>query len=383
MTKYTLKYVSKTIFAVGVFTMAVSFSSMTIAAEMEEQKVKTKDYINLSLPGGSYFTPIVISASGQDTVVARVYHVKNKREIQVLQRNGNEWKYLGDQGEAITGQDGNFLKDAIKGPDGRLWILAAYTRPSNPHRGDTVFLYCYENNKWVLKGPPDGYPSGSMGDQGLNFLGGAEPVHLFYGYDVEKQMVVPHYLGLKSNSWYPLPVQKLLRSTQGGVHTGKNDTWVIGSPEGNESTLEAIHIRGPENKDVDIPVNLDKTDKEKTISSIAVSPKGEIVVFFADGDNHFGRRYHPRSTKVYDVLDLAPPPSPETIMVDYAFAPDGALWAVAEDLYRLEVYRFVTDKWEMKYKTTQPSDEGAIGSPRLYFRSDNEPIVTWENHFRR
>jgi hypothetical protein len=113
MSQYILKYLSQSAFAVGVITMAVSFSSMTIAAEMEEQQVKTKDYINLSLPGGSEFIPIVISASDKEAVVARVYRVKNERDIQVLHWNGNEWKYLGDQGESITGQDRNFLKVAI------------------------------------------------------------------------------------------------------------------------------------------------------------------------------------------------------------------------------------------------------------------------------
>ncbi len=61
-----------------------------------------KEYLNLTLPGKSQFTPIVLSATPEKAVVARVAYVDGKRDVQVLEGAGDRWDFVGRQGRALT-----------------------------------------------------------------------------------------------------------------------------------------------------------------------------------------------------------------------------------------------------------------------------------------
>jgi len=126
-----------------------------------------KNYFNLSIPGGAEFAPFVLATSEKQTIVARVASAYGKRDIQVLIGHGDDWEFLGRNGDAVTGVDGNFLQDAKQGPDGRLWVLANYTSPSNPDRGNNHFLYCYEKRHLEAGRPATGAPEREMCRTGL------------------------------------------------------------------------------------------------------------------------------------------------------------------------------------------------------------------------
>jgi len=187
----------------------------------------SKNYLNLSLPRGSRFTPIVLTASERKAIVARVAEVDGKREIQVLEGHGDKWDFVGKQGRAVTGVDGNFLIDAKQGPDGRLWVLAGYTPPSNPDRGFSNYLYCFENDRWKLAGPQKGQPSDFFGtDFGVHFLGGAEPVrHFVAGKEIPDPRQNHNLMRLDENRFVPLPAQDLVRKHHGTMVWRKNDAW--------------------------------------------------------------------------------------------------------------------------------------------------------------
>src|SRR5260370_1434763 len=140
----------------------------------------SKNYLNLSLPRGSRFTPIVLTASERKAIVARVAEVDGKREIQVLEGHGDKWDFVGKQGRAVTGVDGNFLIDAKQGPDEPLMLLTADTPPANPDRGFSNYLYCFENDRWKLACPQKGQPSDFFGtDFVVHFLGAAQTIPPF------------------------------------------------------------------------------------------------------------------------------------------------------------------------------------------------------------
>ena len=54
-----------------------------------------KSYLGLTLPGRSLFTPMVISATPQKMIVARVAEVDDRRDVQILEGGGEHWDFVG------------------------------------------------------------------------------------------------------------------------------------------------------------------------------------------------------------------------------------------------------------------------------------------------
>ena len=128
---------------------------------------------------------------------------------------------------ALTGEDGNFLNDAVQGPDGRLWVLVGYTAPSNPKKGEREFLYCYQNGKWGLADPPQGHsPSIETHDQ-LGFLGGNEPVLVQVRYDPESKTTALHLLQLHEGPWQSHPAEKIVQRAGGQIVSNAREPWMI------------------------------------------------------------------------------------------------------------------------------------------------------------
>ena len=198
-----------------------------------------KAYFNLALPGGAEFCPIVMNATEKGAIISRVYHVGSHREIQVIEQKDGRWEFLGWNGSAITGFDGNFLMGAKRCPDGRLWVLAGYTEPSNPTLGQRDILYGFENGTWKVMGPPLGRVSRLVfSDSGLHILG-RRPVHFFHDPEC-------HLIGLEGEQRVPLAAENLACGGDRYVVWRKDDAWLFWQRKVEDrSTLVAYWLKGP------------------------------------------------------------------------------------------------------------------------------------------
>jgi hypothetical protein len=356
---------------------AVEPLELVAQTEANQTAGAMKTYLNLALPGGAEFSPIVLGETEGRVIVARVYTVGSRREIQVLAGKEGRWEFVGRNGGAITGVvDGNFLKGARRGPDGRLWALAGYTPPSNPQRGFRDYLYRFEDGNWKLMGPEDGQPAGTISDGGLHFLG-TQPVHLF----CEDQYFL---LGLEGEKWIPLAAQNLIRGGFCDVCWRKDDAWLFRlRADGGQSILEAYWLKGPREQDITGPLRLETWAGRVFCWNLAVSADGTIAMFGTVGDlnNHkdqFGRVYRQRGDGAFDASDLPFPPTPANIPHCVNWSPRRVLFAVTRtDSRSFVVHRYENDHWVASGDVSQP--RFFVHDLKLFFRDDGEPIVVWED----
>lgn len=336
-----------------------------------------KRYFNFTLPGGTEFCPIVMSATEKGAIVARVYHVGSRREIQVLEQKGGRWEFVGRNGSAITGFDGNFLMGAKRGPDGRLWLLAGYTEPSNPMLGERDILYGFENGAWKVMGPPRGRVSDPLlSDSGLHVLG-TQPVHFFQDQQC-------HLIGLEGERWVPLAAEQLACGDDKYVVWRKDDAWVFWQREDEgRSTLVAYWLKGPRKEDISAPIRLGSWNDRVFLLDFAVSTENTMAVFGRIGDfnNHKGqflRLYRQRPDRGIESSDLPFPPVADHTPQILDWSPRGILFAVTmTDVRTMVVHRFENGRWLACGDASQPVFH--IYRPRLFFRDGGEPIVVWQN----
>jgi hypothetical protein len=348
-----------------------------------------KQFLNLSLPGESVSSPVVLNASGDGATVARVARVRKMCDIQVLRRVAGTWTFLGDRGEALTGFDGTGLADAIEGPDGRLWAMACYTPFSNPQIGWKCFLYCFENGGWRIAGPEQGYPAGDWNDDGLHFLGSDEPVHHFWRSMPGVQGHGEEFLTqLRGHLWSELPVQELLRRTGGTIAWRRKDAWLIACQKSEDETLvTAYQLTGPDENDVRGPYPLFSAKHRQNVQDATVSENNTLAVFLREE----GRGVRPRSPVACMVqLDQAEIPKPVPVPFPphwrdrwearLAWNPQGELLLsmVQSDTHRVRVYVLRNGRWVQVAEATQPAEAGRIIDHRLYVKPDGSPVVTWE-----
>ena len=348
---------------------------------------KAKQFLNISLPVGSQFTPLILSASSNQTIVARVCIVDGRRDIQVIENSGGEWKPVGMNGDGITGVDGNFLEGATTGPDGRVWIMAAYTRPSNNERGETHYLYVYDGTRWKLAGPGKGYPSGTMGDFGINFLGNTL-VHHFLGYDRETKRNKPYWLYLDDTEWKPVSAQSLLRRQEGDlVWTGSNAYYFVCSERDGRTAVNAYTINGFTEKDVSGPYPVAVAPgTEFVFRKFAVSQDGNAAVILKSSEQDNPRWFCCLVRGIgkgsnRDVLMLPPPPIkyyPTTLM----WSPVGYLAITDLPLDNtVTIYVLRDSQWTKMAEASQPLEAGRIFNHSLSFTAEGVPILTWQDFF--
>jgi hypothetical protein len=347
-----------------------------VAPQAKRPDGEEKVYFNLSLPCGADFSPIVLSATEAGTIVARVYHVGSRREIQVLERKDSRWQFLGHNGGAITGVDGNFLAGAKQGPDGRLWVLAVYSFPSNPQRADKIFLYGLQKGVWKLFGPPDGHPVGDLSHGSLHFLG-TKPVFQFS--DGEQRLV-----GFEGGRWVGLPAaDALLRGGYERICWRQDDAWLFRlSADGGRSILEAYWLKGTLEKTITGPMRLETWPGSVFCWNLAVSADGTIAMLGTVGDpnNHkgaFGRMYRQRRDGVFDASDL-PLPTPGLIAHCVEWSPRNVLFAVTTtDSRSLVIHRYEKDRWIASGDVSKP--RFFAHDLQLFFGDDGRPIVVYHD----
>ena len=351
-----------------------------------------KQYINVTLPGPSKFTPIILSATPEKTIFARVGKVNDKRDIQVLQGSGDRWDFVGSQGQAVTGEDGNFLNDAVQGPDGRLWILVAYTAPSNPQKGEREFLYCYQNGKWGLAEPPQGHSPSIWTHDELGFLGGNEPVLSQVQYDPESKTSASHLLQLHEGQWQSHPAEKIVQKAGGQIVSIAGEAWVIVARQADGKTsVEGYRITGTRPADTAGPFPLLTLDGSYVIYFADLSKQHRLALAFKEtaGPKHEATK-KPLLGRIVDlthwdkpvVETMAAPAIESPFFGDcLSWSPKGELVAMACKPDKVQVFALREGKWTSIAEAKQDRSEGIIFSPRLAFRSDGVPIVTWENFF--
>ena len=338
--------------------------------EAAKLRGKIKKYVNFSLPGGAKFCPIVVQTDEGETIVARVAFVDGKRDIQVLRRSDESWSPLGQKGQALTGVGGNFLTDAVFGPDGRAWVLAEYSVPSNPERGGKCYLYCYRDGAWTLRCV--GQVGTAAWGSGLHFLGGHDPVRIFCDGAGGLQI-----LRLEGRNWVSVPVKNALQKlipTKGWYpevsKTGKSTWFIWKETTGRQSVLKALCVKWTGKSDILAPVKLESWDKRISLKSAAASAEGTIAVLIDERwrISDVGRRYRRDGDKY--VTSALPSLGKRTENEVLKWSPKGVLyaaWCPRGNTQRLELVRLDEKAWVKVATVSQPKKDGAIFGPRIFF----------------
>lgn len=351
-----------------------------------------KKYVNISLPGRSKFTPIILSATPEKIVFARVAEVDGKRDIQVQQGLGDRWEFVGERGRALTGEDGSFLSDAVEGCDGRLWVLTSYTSPSNPKIGDRAFLYCYESGRWHLADSHDGHPASSLDRGGLVFLGDPQPVHVqaFFG-ETPNAPARQSVLQWRNEQWQVHPAEKIMQESGGQLVWNAREAWLIAKSQAEGKTLlRGYHIVGPRAADTTGPYSLLTLDGSYDLYLADACDDHRLALLFKEA----GMPNQSDSDKPYAgwIVDVNRPDKPvvESITTPPANWVEHLRWSPKRELVatecnpsKVQVFALRNAKWTAIAEASQDISEGYVFSPRLVFRTDGVPIMTWENFFPR
>lgn len=360
-------------------------------ARMSIQPQTTKKYLNLELPGRTQFAPIVLAATPEKAIVARVADVDGKRDIQVLQGSGEHWDFLGEQGRALTGEDGNFLTDAQQGPDGRLWVLVRYTPPSNPKKGWWAFLYCYEIGRWSMADPPEGHVATALSNHGLVFLASSDPVHhqsFFNKKDRTALKDIQQLLQWHDGTWRSHPAERLLNE-DGWLAWTAGEAWTIGTlSRGGKTVVHGHRITGARSADITGPHPLLTLDGSYELRHVDLSRDHRLAMMFKE----VAEPDRPEKDKPYvgwiidvtrpDKPTVEPLPAPPASWLDHlCWSPKGELVATDCDPSHFRVFALRDGKWTTVGEASQERAQGFIFRPRLTFRSDGVPMMTWRDFF--
>jgi hypothetical protein len=347
-----------------------------------------KTYLGVTLPGRSQFTPIVLSATPQKTVFARVAEVDDRRDVQVLEGGGEHWDFVGSQGRSLTGADGTVLQDAVAGPDGRLWVLVSHTPPSNPAKGSRAFLYCCRDGRWGLAEPPEGHAASDYADRGLVFLGSNEPAHLQMLFDrpgTGSVATVTRLLQLHDGQWHTHPAEKLLQDEATLLLGNSGEAWAIASRHaGGKTTVHGHRISGPRPADIAGPYTLLTLDGSYDLYWAALSDCHRLALLPKESSD---KGEKPCLARIVDVSRPDKPAveavaSPPWDWVDILrWSPQGELVAARCRPSSVQVFALRGGRWLPIAEASQDRSQGNIFHPRLTFRSDGATIVTWEDFF--
>ena len=353
-----------------------------------------KQYLNITLPGRSRFTPIILCATPDKTIFARVTQVDGKRDIQVLQGSGDRWEFVGEQGRALTGEDGNFLTDARQGPDGRLWVLVSYTPPSNPKMGWRTFLYSFREGRWSMAEPSEGHRASALDDLGLAFLGVNEPSHyqLMFGKKSNTSSNgVASLLQWNKGNWQPHPAEKILQKTGGRLVWSSGEAWVIVKRQAEgKTTVHGYRISGSRQEDITGPYQLLTLHGSYDLSRVHLSDHHRIALMLKEPAEP--NQYAFEASYLGRIVDVTRPDQPVTESIatppvdwldHFVWSPKHELVMTDCDALKVRVFALRNGDWVRIAEASQDVSSGMISDPRLVFRADGVPLVTWQDFFPR
>jgi hypothetical protein len=343
------------------------------------------------LPSNSEFSPILLFFRGE-RILVRVAYVKGLQDIQVLKQNDKGWwEPVGTTGQALTGNDGTFLIDAFITSDGKIWVLAYYTFPSNSDLGGMFLLYHFDDEKWILSAPLEMKQARRHTfldwDSGLHFFDTNEPFHIFYD-----TMSGFQFHRVSQGKWEAVSSQSTIQNfiSKGYTNVCKraNDSWVIWMDTDKEQTsLRALKINGPDRDELFGPVTLDSWNHKVFNVTTAVSPNDGIFAFLYDDkkNSYFGRQYAKGRQNEYDSKKLPLPSTRRGEIEDLRFSPEGDLYAAWQldrrKQQEIQLAKFKDGKWGVVSKMVQRKSEGLIFRPKIFFPPDSAPVIVWEDFF--
>ena len=146
-------------FAVILFSVRLALVAVTTARGVGEA-APALTYINLTLPATEddrdwNHAPLVLKATDKSVIIAQRARAPGRDgyDIQVIEIEGDRWRYVGRNGRGITGVDGSILHETARSPDGRLWVLAEHSRFPNQIQGNQFCLFVLEDDNWSPVGP--------------------------------------------------------------------------------------------------------------------------------------------------------------------------------------------------------------------------------------
>ena len=367
---------------------------LALAGQSSSAYPPTKQYLNITLPSNSAFSPILLFSRGE-RILVRVACVNRLRDIQVLKQNESGlWEPVGTTGHALTGNDGNFLSDAFMTSDGKIWVLAHYTFPSNSDLGGMFLLYHFDNEKWILTTPLEVEPARRRHivywDSGLHFFDTNQPFHIFCDTTAGFQ-----FHRISQGKWEAVSSQSTIQNLMSkgyyaNVCKRANDSWVIWTDTDKKQTsLRALKINGPDRDEFVGPVTLDSWNHEVFIFNTAVSPNDGVFTLPYDRkkNSSFGRQYAKGRQNEYDSKQLPLPSTRRVEIEDLRFSPEGDLYAAwrldTRRQQEIQLAKFKDGKWGVISKMVQPKSEGLIFGSKIFFPPNSAPVIVWVDFFPR
>jgi len=361
-----------------------------------------KAFINLTMPApwnddcGWW----VLQSNAKSTTVAHNARFHGKDDILVMEVEGDRYRFVGKNGHGITGVEGSLLHAAAQSPDGRLWIMAEHRRFPNQIRGNQFCLFVLANDKWTAVGPRFGAPrehSWNYGEQGLHFFGDNRPVtaSIRSNFKGDNSCWQLRLRRLEGDRWVTLPGHEYVygRSSHLRCVWRANDAWLIEIREkAGQTTLDVRWIKGPRPEETVGPFHLDSWVGKMCFFHFAVSPDGSVAVVGCNGDiadnkpdtPFFLKLYHPSGKGDYKLEEAPYPPLAGEVIGILEWSPTGTLHVVSNTAEKAFVHQFAGGRWvQVGEGTERRGFETTIWNPKLFFRDDGTPIVTWERFITR
>ncbi|MEX0713569.1 MAG: hypothetical protein WD278_14525 [Pirellulales bacterium] len=340
----------------------------------------------------------MLRSTAKSAIVAQTARIGDKRDIQVVEVEGDRYHFVGSNGGGITGVEGSMLHAAAQSPDGRLWIMAEHSRFPNQIQGNQFCLYGLEDDRWNPIGPRFGAPrehswnQGKLGSTGLHFLSDSRPitVSIHPKRDADNPTWQTRLRRLEGDRWITVPGHEYVYDRDSFLKFlwRANDAWLIEARQkAGRAMLDARWIKGPRPEDVVGPFHLDSWPGKMTFYHFAVSQKGSVAAVGCQGDvsdikpgtPFFVKLYHPAGGRAYKAEQVPFPPGPGHAIDIMEWSPTGALHVVRSTDEKIFVYRFTDGHWGQVGMGMEPREfQSAIMSSHLFFRHDGTPVVTWE-----
>jgi hypothetical protein len=351
---------------------------------------KDRQYLNIALPmpEATFGSPIVIRASPQETVFARLNYVTAggsllpPRDAQVLAGVKGDWRFLGSNGNRVSGVGGTFLSAAVQGPDEQLWLLLTYTRPSNPQRGDSDYLYRLHAGSWELASGPDWTDIHIYQCGGLHFVGSPNPMRVFRPLEPHKPPTSNVY-GFQNGRWKILDIASELPSGLGRWAWRRTDAfYIVEKLSGKQATRVLTAYYAANWFSLSKPIDVLSVSEQERLQLAAVSAQDELAVVLRDVGT---KAYIVCLTQIKEngkmmVSTVQRFQAPPGIPTNLSWSPNGELHICCFTMRcGLDVYKLVSEGWISVGHHRQDLSRGYILEPKMTFRTDGVPIVVWDD----
>lgn len=284
------------------------------------------------------------------------------------------WARLGSNGFGITSHEDGYVFGLTADSEDRIWMLVRFNSIGNPDTFERWFLYCYENDRWKIKGPANGHPNKML--DGNQLLVSNTGIPIFHNADVdESHHRRPRIDYLSNGRWVEAPISKSLTSADHCFLNPSAPTEMFIVRRDKPSSTYTIHqVETLTATELGEPKK--SFQSEKYVEDFVINSMGELACTVMH--NEKPHVFLCKTNVSPPTIELIAPPS-EMYLPGIGWDSNNNLVIGGFDQKNVYGFRRIDGNWQPAGSVQHESE---VQFAKLFLSADDEPVLTWMTGFK-